>query len=413
MRLSATTGTIGPVSGGRRRSFPPRSVAKFGPGAICPGPRPDLDFSCLGGRQRRRRDLFSQRLFSKHTSFVSETVSSETLSPPVDLQRVRTCLSELCASPGEFDQFFSDVFDQLDVLSGQLLRRQQAWQQERGAMEAEERRRSEQWAQRQAELATQTSAVEAADDQSRQQALEQIQQERAHLSSVREVTEQQAQELAQATAELGQTRQELQALLETVREGAAAAAVGAEALGPQVEQIQQERARLSSVREATERQAQELAQATAELGQTRQEFQELLGSVRAGSPAAASEEAFTPQLVELQQERARLEAELEMVRDRAAEMSEMLAQQKREMAQERSQWTEELKRMRHLLETHSAGAVAPVREVPSAPVVAESHPAPKAPVPESDPVLDSVMAQFEMLQKDLARRRKQQTPTAG
>lgn len=258
-------------------------------------------------------------------------VSSETLSPPVDLQRVRSCLSELCASPGEFERFFAEAFDQLDLLSHQLLRRQ-------AALIAQP-------------LPAGAVVAEAGNEQWRQQALD---------------------------------------------------------------QMEAERARLASVRAETEKHAQELAQATAELGQARQQLQEWLGTVQAAAVACGGEAASTPQLVELQQERARLEAELEMVRNRAAEMSETLVQQKREIVQERAQWSEELKRMRHLLEAHHAAASVAPREVasPVAPA-AESRPTSKPNGVESDPVLDSVMAQFEILQKDLARRRKQQAPSAG
>ena len=47
------------------------------------------------------------------------------------------------------------------------------------------------------------------------------------------------------------------------------------------------------------------------------------------------------------------ESELEAVRSRSAEMAESLDEQKRISAQQQAQWTEELKRMRCLLENVS------------------------------------------------------------
>ena len=112
----------------------------------------------------------------------------------------------------------------------------------------------------------------------------------------------------------------------------------------------------------------------------------------------------------MERERIVLETELEAVRGRAAEMAETLAQQGRQMAEERAKWAEELKHMRRLLEA------MPQRRAEGDPVHASSGGQGRSEGRsagrshdghgDSDPVLSSVMAQFEMLQKDLARRRK-------
>ncbi len=91
---------------------------------------------------------------------------------------------------------------------------------------------------------------------------------------------------------------------------------------------------------------------------------------------------------------------------RASEMAETLAQQGRQMAEERLQWSEELKQMRRLLEGLSQRRPEPESVAAPAPARAETRPAAGHDGAEADPVLNSVMAQFEMLQKDLARRRK-------
>ena len=52
----------------------------------------------------------------------------------------------------------------------------------------------------------------------------------------------------------------------------------------------------------------------------------------------------------LQQERAALEAELEVVRNRAAELAETAADERRRGAEERAEWSGELKQLRRALE---------------------------------------------------------------
>lgn len=74
------------------------------------------------------------------------------------------------------------------------------------------------------------------------------------------------------------------------------------------------------------------------------------------------------------------------------------------MSDQQTAWAEELRRMRRLMETlverQSASASA------SPPPPAEKPVAIEPASPSGDPALDSVMAQFEMLQRDVARRRK-------
>lgn len=109
-------------------------------------------------------------------------------------------------------------------------------------------------------------------------------------------------------------------------------------------------------------------------------------------------------------QREALENELELVRMRAAELAESLAEQSRQIAQERAQWSEELKRMRRLLETLVRSRPAPATGDEVQPPPAEPPRAAGASRDSGeDPVLNSVMAQFQMLQKDLARRRRNGT----
>jgi hypothetical protein len=105
-----------------------------------------------------------------------------------------------------------------------------------------------------------------------------------------------------------------------------------------------------------------------------------------------------------------LERELETVRSRAAELSEIQAQQGRQMSEERERWSDELKRMRRLLETMAERQlVQSAAEARAAKTAAPMPAGGQQAAPNDDrgdPVLDSVITQFEMLQRDLARRRK-------
>jgi hypothetical protein len=104
-----------------------------------------------------------------------------------------------------------------------------------------------------------------------------------------------------------------------------------------------------------------------------------------------------------EQERVLLENELEMLRGRAAELCESLSEQKQQQSREHAKWTEELSGIRRLVEVLIAA-----RNVPGAPIASAPPPPRSAPsASREDPALQSVMSQFEMLQRDLARRRKQ------
>lgn len=183
-------------------------------------------------------------------------------------------------------------------------------------------------------------------------------------------------------------------------------------------------ARLQKRAGALDQREAELAESRSELSQAREELRrqrEELNTVRNEVSQPQPDPRLQEQLGRMEKERAVLdqerlvvETELETVRNRAAELTEALAEQKRQAADERVRWANELKRMHRLMETLSQQQVEyqrvsearrpngqpPPRESsePMQPVSATAAP--------NDPVLNSVMAQFEMLQKDLARRRR-------
>jgi chromosome segregation ATPase len=219
---------------------------------------------------------------------------------------VRHALADIRASHDELERFFSEVFDRLGMMAGELSAREQ----ELGQVGCE--------------LQDHEHAAASAKDQQMQQLL----------------------------TEAGRERAELRNLQET---------------------IQSQIARLASV-------ASELA-----------EHHSGLTDLRSGL---------------LEQERTQMESELETVRNNAAKTAEALAEQKRLAAQQQAEWAAELKRMRRLLENVAARMDDGMTEAtadkrPSEPAASAAA---LAAVAGCDPVLDSVVAQFEMLQKDVARR---------
>ena len=106
-----------------------------------------------------------------------------------------------------------------------------------------------------------------------------------------------------------------------------------------------------------------------------------------------------------------------MVRARSAELQETVSRQKRELAAQRLEVSEELKELRTLIAdqaelfaqhepasfVESADHHEPAAEQrsPSSTLVHEEPPA-----KPQDPVVNSVMAQFARLQRDIAQRRK-------
>jgi predicted nucleic acid-binding Zn-ribbon protein len=119
-------------------------------------------------------------------------------------------------------------------------------------------------------------------------------------------------------------------------------------------------------------------------------------------------------VAELEQERSELEEELETVRQRCEELAETVAEQKRQIAEERAAWTAEFRQLRKVLDQQSQILTQRVEHNHAAPVAAAcgsgngSAVAAAAVRTEIDPVLGSVMSQFQLLQKDAARRRAQQ-----
>jgi chromosome segregation ATPase len=127
---------------------------------------------------------------------------------------------------------------------------------------------------------------------------------------------------------------------------------------------------------------------------------------------------------EVLRERDRLEGELELVRTRACELQEVVAEQQDLLTQQHDGVSDELRQLKSVIESQFASQNRKSqpfeRIVPAAvdshvtappPNVTVSHASVSAnasatEAPPADPVVNSVMAQFARLQKDVANRRK-------
>jgi chromosome segregation ATPase len=108
-------------------------------------------------------------------------------------------------------------------------------------------------------------------------------------------------------------------------------------------------------------------------------------------------EATQQQQVAWQEERASLEAELAAERRRAAQQGDALAQQRHAASEQQAELAGELTRMRALLEILSK------HMTPSSDANTDERG--KTPPSSENAALGSVLAQFQMLQRDVAQRR--------
>jgi chromosome segregation ATPase len=450
---------------------------------------------------------FGNRQFAPQLPVKQESMSTELSEHLPAWKPVQNALAEVHAAHGEYQHFFSDVFDQLGEMLTDFAGRKDQWESqrqqtqgelERQAAQLEENRTAfaakskqrgkdahpvtestehlkqllEEAGRERAEMRDAQQAVHAqiarladpAGDERLGQMLEEIRQQRAELQSAGEASRNQTEQLATLVAELTQANstagyERLEQMLEEIRQreaelcGAREASqtqaeqltalaaeltelrfeltqktgtAGDDQLAQMLEEIRQQRAELQSAREASQTQAEQLAALVSELTETRCELTEARDDIaqrweklEARQQEAAQsrpdddhQEQFRElerQRGSLEQERQVLESELEAVRNRAAELAESLAEQKRQAAVQQAESADERKHMCRLLESISGrlaegelsvGVLESGTCQPAAAATEEGRA-----VADGDAILDSVAAQFEILQKDLAKRR--------
>ncbi len=199
-------------------------------------------------------------------------------------------------------------------------------------------------------------------------------------------------------------------------EAQARSAQGGERLEIQIEQNQQLReqvGRLETQREALDNELAQLRGQFAPLAESVTETARLRGEVATSQAEAArlrdqlaaapSEAVVHEQQAAAQSLQQQLESELDALRHRAAELSETLAEQKRVTAQERQQWSEELRQLRRAVERQSEVLAHRTSQEPAAVEQADQARPPGDPT-SGDRVVDSLLAQFETLQKNKLRK---------
>ena len=393
-------------------------------------------------------------------------MSAELSFRTMDTTALQETVGQMCAGHDRLGSFLRSLFGDLDALADELMRhgrRIESAQQdqdtlcsEREELHGRQRQELEATIERLQELTDQLGAsavVSSGDSEQLREVFAGIKEERATLESALASSESHGTELARMADELTAARQDLTEAREELRSqrelltqfpdqenrsAAASESHGAELarmadeLAATRQDLTEAREELRSQRElltqfpdqeersaaASESHGAELVRMADELAATRQDLteareelrsqRELLSQLPSSStPAATSEiddrlDQMEQEKLAWTQQRAVLETELDTVRDRAAELVDTLDEERQRASSERKDWAEELRQMRQLLQalSESKAIVAPDAVAPAS---VEVEPAEED---AQDPVLDSVMAQFEILQKDLARRRK-------
>lgn len=182
----------------------------------------------------------------------------------------------------------------------------------------------------------------------------------------------------------------------------------------QNQQLRQQVARAESDREALRG---DVAQLRAQFGPLAESVTEAarlrgeLASAQAESMRLRDQLVASPSDALLQEQQAavlqrrQLESELDALRHRGAELFEALAEQKQAATQEREQWNEELRQLRRAVERQSEVLARRGSQSPAAGPSPEQLPArPSNEAKEDDKVVDSVLAQFETLQRNKVRK---------
>lgn len=198
-----------------------------------------------------------------------------------------------------------------------------------------------------------------------------------------------ARQVERLTAELARAKEHIERLERSASKGNAAESE-LNILRQELEKAAAQSSRMAGM-------AVELADARAELTALKS---------RQGASQSQISADYERRIRELEQDRAALETELDHIRKRAAEANTALAEHKKREVEERAEWSGELKQLRRalekqsmlLLEAQESGAATSTRK--TVPVRGESVQT------ISDPVVDSVMEQFESLQRDMIKRRQ-------
>jgi chromosome segregation ATPase len=294
-------------------------------------------------------------------------VSVDLQEPLGGIESGRIALDEFRATQDEFTEFFGDVFDQLQALSLELFARHKC-------LEVSTERKSE------------SAETLSGFREELHRAIETLQQLHGQLQADQQETQRSWVEIRAGYQQFLDDHAELREIREGIRQ------ITGEFSGIK-EDVDRERKDLHELYASVESQLARLSTLTAELAEAQ---------ARPAHDAQIADilEHTRQQQAEWGQQRASLEADLDAMRRHTAEQAEALSEQKRLAGQQQAELAGELKRMRSLLEAMAG-------QVRGEPVPPGEN---AKPPPVDSAVLGSVLAQFEMLQRDVTFRRTKRNP---
>jgi len=293
-------------------------------------------------------------------------VSVDLQEPAGDLDSACIELDEFSATQDEFTEFFGEVFDQLQCLSLELFARHKCLELAAG---------------QKAESAEALAGLR----EELQPLMQALQQLHGQIQVDQQATQQGWTEIRAGYQQFVDDHAEMREVRESLRQIAGE-------FSQIKEDMLRERKDRDGLQAKIESQLAQFSSSTAELAQS-------MARPADDSQIAEILEHARQQQAEWMQQRTALESELEAMRRRAAEQAELLSEQKRLAGQQQAELAGELKRMRSMMETLAS-------QVRGAPAAAGESAKP----PSSDSsVLSSVLAQFEMLQRDIAFRRNKRS----
>ncbi len=356
----------------------------------------------------------------------------------IDTSALQETVAQVCTGQDRLEAFLHDVFGDLNTLADEIVKHgqwidssraaQEAQQSEHEARLGQQRQALEDTFERIQELTgrLETSAVAGAGGTEQfQYLLEKMEAERASFQASLETSEsERLQRHAEERKELEARFDRIEKLAETLGESGGGNQGGFEPIQEVLDELREGRETWRAAQSSSESASADLVRMADDLAATRQDLAEAREELRAQREllhraSTGSESSRDPEIHErlerLEQERldwarerAALETELDAVRNRAAELSDTLEDERQRANGDRKDWAGEMRQMRELLQTLSERPAVAASEAagstPATPVPAGEQPVEQQDT--QDPVLDSVMAQFEILQKDLARRRK-------
>ncbi len=282
------------------------------------------------------------------------STAADLLENPELWQPLHDTVDEFRSGCTQLEQHFEDLFQDVDQLREQLSRRLAELDRERETQDqlrAELTQHAQQLEQREAELEHEASQLDSARGEFEQQCNTRVRDLEEQEDSLKEQRAKLTRELVNQTTPVERTDQD-----------------------------------------------EALAAARREIDQLRLELEEARG-LQPSDDAGSSAE-----LAQIAEERDALEVELERVRSRAAELDRTIAEQQVQIDSQQDAMSDELTQLRRLVEKQAdlfdQDAVASADAAEPELVGAQRD------TPAADPVVDSVMAQFAKLQRDVASRRQ-------